>query len=125
VKVVEDKKRVTVSFEGELLEWMDRKIEENVFHNYQHAVDYCLMKVYKTEYTRFTHYNVYEDHATIYDDLRKRIVDVYFREDPYCEECGTSDCEHVRFALSLPKVVEPLIKKGWTIMDGRVISKPG
>jgi len=120
----EEKKRVTITLQSEVLEWIDAKIEERVFHNYQHAVDYCLMKVYQDEYPRFTHYNVYDDHATIYDNLRKRIVDVYFREGPYCEACEEADCEHVRFALSLPKVVEPLRAKGWIIRDGRAVSKP-
>jgi len=120
----EERKRVTITIQGDVLEWIDGKIDERIFHNYQHAVDYCLMKVYQEEFPRFTHYNVYEDHATIYDNLKKRIVDVYFREGPYCEHCEESDCEHVRFALSLPKVIEPLEKKGWAIKDGRVISHP-
>ena len=42
------------------------------------------------------------------------IVDVFFRPDQVrCEYCESSDCEHTRFALSLPKVQELIKKKGW------------
>jgi len=74
---------------------------------------------------RLEHFNVYENHVTVFDRVTKRIVDVYFKRDkPYCEACEAFDCEHIRFALSLPKVVEPLEKNGWIIRDGRVISGP-
>jgi len=119
-----EKKRVTITFEGETLEWIDQQIEEKVFHNYQHAIEYCVMKTYTLEYNRFNHVNVYEDHATIYDNLRKELIDIYFQNDPYCEKCGKSDCEHVQYVLTLPKVVEPLKEKGWTIINGKVITKP-
>lgn len=125
MKVVkEEKKRVTVTFEGETLEWVDQKIAERVFHNYQHAVEYCIIKTYQLEYDRFSHINVFDDHATIYDNLRKEIVNVYFKEKPYCEKCEAEECEHIKYALTLPKVVEPLREKGWTIINGRIITKP-
>ncbi len=119
-----DKKRVTITFEGEPLEWIEQKISEKVFHNYQHAVEYCLMKTYLLEFNRFSHVNVYDDHATIYDNLRKEMVNVYFKTDPYCEKCEASDCEHVRYALTLPKVVDPLREKGWIIKEGHILAKP-
>ena len=121
---VEERKRVTITLQGDILEWIDSKIEERVFHNYQHAVELSLMKVYQEDLPRFRHYNVYDDHATIYDNLKKRIVDVYFRNGSYCELCEETDCEHTRFALTLPKVVEPLQEKGWVIRDGKVVSTP-
>ena len=120
----EEKKRVTITFEGEPLKWIEQQINERVFHNYQHAVEYCIMKTYHLEYDRFSHINVFEDHATIYDKLNKEIVNVYFKNDPYCEKCESTDCEHIKYALTLPKVVEPLREKGWIIMDGKVIIKP-
>jgi len=44
------------------------------------------------------------------------IVDVFFKQDKVCcEYCESSDCEHTRFALSLPKVQELIKKKGWKL----------
>ena len=119
-----DKKRVTISFEGEPLEWINQQIEQRVFHNYQHAVEYCVMKTYQREYDRFKHVNTYEDHATIFDNLRNEFVNVYFQEEPYCEKCEKKDCEHIQYALTLPKIIEPLREKGWIIANGKIIKKP-
>ena len=45
-----------------------------------------------------------------------RIIDVYFNPDKViCEYCESSDCRHVKFALSLPEVQKILRKKGWKI----------
>ena len=118
---LENKKRLTVSLQGDSLEWVDMMIEKHRFHNYQHAIDYCLAKVYEEEFARYKHINVYEDHATIYDELRSELVNVYFKENAWCEKCETQDCDHIRYTLSLPKIVEPLMNKGWIIVDGKVI----
>lgn len=75
--------------------------------------------------SRFEHFNVYEDHATLFDNKTKRIVNVYFRnKEPYCEHCEKFDCEHIRFALTLPQVVNPLRERGWVIEDGKFIKGP-
>ena len=82
------------------------------------------------ELTRFEHFNVYENHVTIWDKKLNRLVDVYFSEikPPYvmCSLCERSDCEHVKFALSIPKVVEALTKRGWKIdkEEGKVLHVP-
>jgi hypothetical protein len=74
---------------------------------------------------RFTHFNVYEDHATIMDRERNRLVDVYFRNGrAYCELDQTSHCEHIDFALTQPKIVDPLRQRGWKIEEGRIVSGP-
>lgn len=74
---------------------------------------------------RFEHFNFYEDHVTIWDRKEKRLVDVYFRNRRvYCEFCKEFDCEHISFALSLPKVVKPLRDIGWIIKDGKVVRGP-
>jgi len=70
---------------------------------------------------RFEHFNVYDNHVTIWDKKLKCLVDVYFNElePPYvmCTICEKTDCEHVKFALSLPKVLESLKNKGWIIEE--------
>ena len=119
-----ERKRVTITLEGKILKWLNKKIEEKVFHNYQHAIEYCLLQVYSEE-ERFEHFNVYEDHVTIWDKLEERLVDVYFqRGKAYCQYCDAHECEHTRFALSIPKVVKALREKGWIIEDGKVIRGP-
>lgn len=105
------KKRVTVTLEGELLEWVETQIKNKRFHNYQHALEYFLSEGYKKEFIRFEHFNVYEDHVTIWDHLKNRLIDINFRGyEPwvFCSLCEEYDCEHIRFALKLPKVVRTL-----------------
>jgi hypothetical protein len=42
------------------------------------------------------------------------IVDVYFRDGKaFCDYCESSDCKHVKYALSLPLVQRIFRKKGW------------
>jgi hypothetical protein len=42
-----------------------------------------------------------------------RIIDVYFKLDTvYCEHCDSTDCRHLKFALTIPKVQETLRQKG-------------
>jgi len=74
---------------------------------------------------RFEHFNCYEEHVTIIDnELDGKWINVYFRDDPFCEVCERKDCDHVRFALSLPKVVKTLTEHGWVVEDGKVLKKP-
>jgi Arc/MetJ-type ribon-helix-helix transcriptional regulator len=67
---------------------------------------------------RFIHVNVYVDHATIWDNLQRKLVDVSFKEDcAWCEKDGSKKCDHVEFALSLQKVKEAYHKKGLKIPE--------
>lgn len=68
------------------------------------------------------HFNISEDGVRILDRTlanktsKGRIIDVYFKPDKvWCEYCRSSKCRHVEFALSIPKVQDILIKKGWEI----------
>jgi len=38
-------KRVTVNVPDEELEWIEENIRTKVFHNYQHAIEYCIHQV--------------------------------------------------------------------------------
>lgn len=43
-----------------------------------------------------------------------RIVEVNFKPDKVvCEYCKSTNCRHVKFAISLPEVQQILQKKGW------------
>lgn len=67
---------------------------------------------------RFIHVNVYVDHATIWDNLQRKLVDVSFKEDcAWCEKDNSKKCEHVEFALSLQEVKEAYRKKGLKIPE--------
>jgi hypothetical protein len=66
------------------------------------------------------HFNVNENGVQILDhDIeppRGRLIMVYFTpEKIVCEYDNSSDCRHVKFALSLPEVEDILSKKGWKI----------
>jgi hypothetical protein len=68
------------------------------------------------------HFNISENGVRILDrrlgnkTTRGRIVDVYFGPDKvWCEHCEASNCQHVKFALSIPEVQEIIQKKDWTI----------
>jgi hypothetical protein len=79
------------------------------------------------EENRFEHFNVYEDHVTIFDKKLRRLVDVYLsgrKPYIYCSLCEGSECDHTRFALSIPKVTETLKGKGWKIESGKIIYVP-
>ena len=71
------------------------------------------------------HFNVNEDHVTVIDRRRRMFADVYFRNNHvYCELCKEENCEHVDYALNLPKVQKLLRQKGWIIEEGKIIQKP-
>lgn len=75
--------------------------------------------------SRFEHFNVYMDHVTIWDRKVNRLIDVHFRDGhAYCDYDEAEDCEHIRFALSLPKVVEMLREADWVIKDGKIVRGP-
>ena len=74
---------------------------------------------------RFEHFNVYEDHVTIWDHRINRLIDVYIRDSKLvCEYCKDAGCEHVKFVLTIPKVIEALKKRGWIIKRGKVVYVP-
>lgn len=67
---------------------------------------------------RFKHINVYTDHATLWDNLKRKLVDVYFREkEAWCENDNAVNCDHVKYALSLAEVRESYRKKGLRIPE--------
>jgi len=77
---------------------------------------------------RFIHFNVYEDRVSIIDNEQpegKSWVDVYLQNGKaWCDLCEKHDCDHTRFALGLPKVVDALTAKGWAVEDGKVVRGP-
>jgi len=71
------------------------------------------------------HFNVNQDHVTVIDRAKKIFADVYFRNKRvFCQSCTSENCEHVEYALNLPKIQKILSKKGWAIEEGKIIKKP-
>lgn len=79
---------------------------------------------------RLMHFNTYENRVTIMDrklgwddkegKRQPRMIDVYVKpvgENEFtfwCEYCNSNECEHVKYAVSIPnKTIEPLRRRGW------------
>lgn len=61
---------------------------------------------------RFKHYNVYDDHFTIFDETQELLIDVFIRDGKLvCSLDDTSDCVHVKFCIALPEA-QTLLKRG-------------
>ena len=58
------KKRITITLEEDVLKWLDKNIQKKRFHNYQHAIDYCLSQIMN------------EENITIPEDLLERIESI-------------------------------------------------
>lgn len=73
------------------------------------------------------HFNISENGVRILDRTiingvsNGRIIDVYFRpEGILCEYCKASNCRHISFALTVPKIKEIIKKKrieGWKLPE--------
>lgn len=60
---------------------------------------------------RFQHFNIYEDHITIFDNKIGGLVDVYRRgKKLICRIDTSSQCDHVKFCHTL-REVQALIEK--------------
>jgi antitoxin component of MazEF toxin-antitoxin module len=63
---------------------------------------------------RFEHTNTNDDHATIYDNKLARTANVYFHSDgvTWCDLCNAPSCEHRKYSLTLPEVLDAFKRKG-------------
>jgi len=115
-----------LSLNKELLDKIQQFIDEypekgyrNITHFVEDSVRHRADELQVFELTpRFKHINTYEDHATI-EDKKAGIIDIYPKEDGtlYCEHCDKTNCEHVKFALTVPKIMKPLENRGWKHKD--------
>jgi hypothetical protein len=74
------------------------------------------------ELPKLEHFNICEDGVRVLDRTltngvsKGRVIDVYIKPDnAWCEYCESTDCRHVKFALSIPKVQKILREKGWPL----------
>jgi endonuclease III len=61
------------------------------------------------------------DIVKVRDRAKSIVVDVHFkRTDTYCGACKADTCEHIDYALTVPKVQEIVMKKikaGWNLPE--------
>lgn len=110
-----------------MVEKIRKLIDENPDLGYRSLSDFVQDAIRRhPEYVeQFEHFNIHEDHVTIFDKYLKEIVDVYFQnERVYCDYHEAHECEHIDFVLTIPKVIEILEDKGWKITEGLVIRGP-
>jgi hypothetical protein len=126
-----------ISLQRELVDKIEEYINNHPETGYKSLADFITDAVRKRceelkilvptslELPVLEHFNVNQDHVTIIDRRRRMFADVYFRNNHvYCELCGEENCEHVDYALNLPKVQKTLREKGWIIEEGKIIRKP-
>lgn len=74
---------------------------------------------------RFMHFHIDDNHVTIMDNQQNTLVGVNFRSDKAsCDYCAGHNCEHINFALSIPKVQKGLRERGWIIEHGKIVRSP-
>jgi hypothetical protein len=124
-----------ISLKREFMEKIDQFIKDYPEHGYRSLAQFVEdairrrsdeLQVFQLT-PRFSHINTYEDHATIADkkmgqDIEgkrsPRLIDIYVRKSEnntlafWCEYCDSAKCEHVKYALTIPKVQEILREKG-------------
>jgi len=71
---------------------------------------------------RFSHFNLDEHGVKIGDKkLGLKAIQIYFKpEGIFCEYCGPSSCEHIKYALEQPDIQRIIRKKrleGWKLPD--------
>jgi Arc/MetJ-type ribon-helix-helix transcriptional regulator len=117
---------VTVKIPKELVDEMDRLIGALGFRSRGEIAKEAIRQLlnhYKEslaspELPKLEHFNISEHGVRILDRTlanglsRGRIIDVYFKpEGVWCEHCGTDNCRHIQFALTIPKIREIVWKK--------------
>jgi hypothetical protein len=117
-----------VSLQKEVIDAVEKYLKNNPNAPYRSVAEFIseAIRLRLQELTpSLEHFNVNRDHVTIIDHKRRRFADVYFsRKGVKCELCMSQNCEHVKYALTIPKVVEALQKHGWKIEQGEITKKP-
>ena len=122
---------VTIKIPKELIEKIDRLVGKEGFRSRGEIAKVALRKLldsYKELITPvLEHFNIDENEGCVrvMDHAKEIIADVYFSyKGVKCKACNSQKCEHVKYALNLPKVVNELRRHGWEIEDGEIIRKP-
>ncbi len=115
----------TIKLPNDLVIEMDQLIGKHGFKSRAEIIKDALRELltrYKnSELPRFEHFNIDPDGARITDRKRHMIADIYFKpEGIFCDLDKSNGCEHIDFALTVPKIQEIIrekIKEGWKLPD--------
>jgi len=126
-----------ISLQRELVDRIEEYVKTHPETGYKSTADFVTDSVREkceqlkiliptpVEPPRLEHYNLNQDHVTIIDRAKKIFADLYFRDNHVvCEACASENCEHIEYALNLPKIQAILSMKGWIIEEGKIIRKP-
>ena len=115
-----------VSLKRELVEEIEQFIRD--FPRYKNKADFVheavrirMEQIRQVQLRRplLTHENLNEDGVRIHDRIIKQYVDIAFKPQGIkCGYCGTNDCYHIQFALSVPEIQAVIRKKraeGWEL----------
>jgi Arc/MetJ-type ribon-helix-helix transcriptional regulator len=121
---------VTVKIPRDLIDEMDKLIGSLGFRSrgeiakeaIRQLLDHYKESLASPEPPKLEHFNICEEGVRVLDrslaneHSKGRIIDIYFKPDnAWCEYCESTDCRHVKFALSLPEVRKILKEKGWPL----------
>ena len=102
--------KTTIYIDDKVLKEIDREAKDQGFSRS------TLIKIVLSEHIReskIMHYNVYEDHITLWDSQMKHLIDVYIRDEKLtCGYCLSEDCEHVKASKKIPVVKNEFEKRG-------------
>lgn len=109
------KESVKIDLTGDLL-WKFRAIKQDLgVQQGTEAVRHLITEKYSEleregkAPPRFSHFNIYEDHVTVRDNLDSDLYDVYVKDRQlYCERDKSFSCEHVNYAYTIEKVQDAL-----------------
>jgi hypothetical protein len=119
-----------VSLKRELVEQVEKFVKENP--QYKSIADFVheAVRVRMEELRkipqlpplpRFGHFNISDFGARITDTQSELMAEIYFKpEGVWCDLDKSSNCEHIKYALTVPKIqkiVRKHIKEGWKLPD--------
>jgi Arc/MetJ-type ribon-helix-helix transcriptional regulator len=116
-----------VSLKRELVNQVEQLVKDN--QEYKSVADFVheavrlrMQEIKKNkQQPRFEHFNINDDGARISDRKLGMIADIYFKpQGIFCDLDKSNTCEHIDFALTIPKIQEIIrkkLKEGWKLPD--------
>lgn len=106
-----EKTNFTLRIRKDLIEDLDAKAKKQGFTRTD--IIEMIIAEWLREKENLLHYNVYEDHITIWDAGMNRLVDVYIHNNQLsCDFDLANKCKHIEFAKKIPKVQKAFAERG-------------
>ena len=119
-----------ISIKNEFAEEIERFIRQNPRHGYRSIAAFLEdssrrrleeLRDQEIALPRMEQVNFDDKGVKILDRQIHRVADIYFNRDGvHCNIDETGDCEHIKFAVSLPevrKIMRKHRKEGWKLPD--------